>query len=183
VRLFVGVFPPEPARADLARAVGGLRVATAQVNTRLIPPGRWHVTLAFLGEVDDARLPDAVAAVHAAAEAAPPPPTLRVTGGGRFGRGRFTLLWAGVEGDLEPLGTAVRRALRRARLPFDRKPLRPHITLARPGDRLPAEEVDADRAALDGYAGPPWTVPAITLVRSANGPQPGYEPQAVAELG
>ncbi len=185
MRLFIGVFPPEPVRDDLARVVGGLRVATAVergVNTRLVPPDRWHVTLAFLGDVDDHRLPDAAGVLSAAAAGATPP-TLRLAGGGRFGRGRFTLLWAGVTGDLAPLAAAVRAGLKRARLPFDNKPLNPHLTLARPGDRVPREDVDADRAALGEYAGPSWQADEIVLVRSHNGPHPRYEPQAAARLG
>ncbi|GAA0794028.1 RNA 2',3'-cyclic phosphodiesterase [Spirilliplanes yamanashiensis] len=179
MRLFVGVFPPPAARDDLARAVAGLHVATAAVNTRLVPPERRHVTLAFLGEVDEHRLP---AAADALTGVAVEPPELRIAGGGRFGRGRFTLLWAGVDGDLDPLAGAVRAALRRARLPFDRKPFRPHLTLARPGDRLTREQVDADRDALGRYAGPPWTAGEIALVESRNGPHPGYEVRAVGRL-
>ena len=182
MRLFVGVFPPGPAGADLARVTGALRVANVQVNTRLVPPERWHVTLAFLGEVDDHRLPDAAGAVRAAATGATPP-TLRIAGGGRFGRGKFTLLWAGLDGDLGPLADRVRGELRRARLPFDRKPFAPHLTLARPGDRVPREDVDADRAALGGYAGPAWVASELVLVRSHNGPHPSYEVQAVAPVG
>jgi 2'-5' RNA ligase len=66
----------------------------------------------------------------------------------------------------------VRRELRRVRLPFDRKPLRPHLTLARPGDRVDVRE---DLVALDAYAGPPWTVTELRLMRSHPGPAPTYD--------
>src|SRR3712207_7351867 len=36
------------------------------------------------------------------------------------------------------------------------KPYRPHLTLARPGDRVDRAGVAADVAALDGYRGPEW---------------------------
>lgn len=110
---------------------------------------------------------------------------LRLAGGGRFGRGRFTVLWVGLTGDvdrLERLGRAVRRELRRYRVPYDRKPLRPHLTLARPGDRLPAADLDADLAALGGYQGPMWTVDTIRLVRSRPGPSPVYEVRSAVPL-
>jgi 2'-5' RNA ligase len=88
-------------------------------------------------------------------------------------------VWAGVHGDLDGLRDltgAVRRELRRAKLPYDGKPLRPHITLARPGDRLPPELIAADLAALAAYDGPQWTVDEVRLVRSHLGPKPRYEP-------
>nr|WP_296071516.1 RNA 2',3'-cyclic phosphodiesterase [uncultured Actinoplanes sp.] len=174
MRLFVAVYPSDDAAEDLAAAVARLHVSTAQVNTRLARRETWHVTLAFLGDVPDERGHDAGAAVASALGGAEPP-TLRVAGGGRFGRGRFTVLWAGVEGDLDDLARRVRGGLKRGRFPYDRKPLKPHVTIARPGDRLDRELIDADRAALDGYRGPAWTVRSVDLMRSRPGPRPTYE--------
>jgi RNA 2',3'-cyclic 3'-phosphodiesterase len=102
-------------------------------------------------------------------------PTLRLAGGGRFGRGRSTVVWAGLHGDvpaLERLARMVRRELRAARLEYDRKPPRPHLTLARPGDRLPAPVLADDLAVLREYCGPEWTLDSIRLVRSELGPNP-----------
>jgi RNA 2',3'-cyclic 3'-phosphodiesterase len=188
-RLFVAVYPPQAALAHLAAVVAGTHLGRAEaagVNVRLAPRDRWHVTLAFLGEVDPARVPDArdalgkaVAGWQAAA------PRLRLAGGGRFGRGRFTIVWTGIAGDLAALtdlSKAVRRQLKRARLPFDPKPLRPHLTLARPSGRLGPTEVAADLATLGGYQGPPWSVDELRLVRSHLGPDPVHEPVVGFEL-
>ncbi|MGH3678952.1 MAG: 2'-5' RNA ligase family protein, partial [Natronosporangium sp.] len=76
------------------------------------------------------------------------------------------------------LTRSVRRALRAARLGFDRKPFRPHLTIARPGDRLPATDLAADLAALAGYQGPVWPAERLRLVRSCPGPKPVHEPVA-----
>jgi 2'-5' RNA ligase len=105
-------------------------------------------------------------------------PQVRIGGGGRFGRGKFTVLWAGVRGDVDPLralARSVRRELKRARLPYDDKPWKPHLTVARPGDRLDRAGVDADRELLAGYEGPAWAAREITLVRSHPGPKPRYD--------
>jgi 2'-5' RNA ligase len=113
---------------------------------------------------------------------APGPIRLRLAGGGRFGRGRFTVLWVGLDGDIEALrelGAILRTELRRARLPYDRKPLRPHLTLARPGERL---DVADDLLTLGRYAGPEWTVDTLTLVRSHLGPKPTYDRLAEVPL-
>jgi 2'-5' RNA ligase len=185
VRLFVAAYPPDPVVEDLAALVGTLSVGRASdlgINARLAPRPFWHITLAFLGDVPDERQVDVEKAIGEAvrrwAASGTGRPVLRVGGGGRFGRGRFTVLWAGLRGDVAAVRTiaaAVRRELRRARLPFDDKPLRPHLTVARPGDRLPAEQIAADRAALDAYQGPEWTVGELRLVRSYLGPKPRYE--------
>jgi 2'-5' RNA ligase len=138
--------------------------------------------VAFLGDVTAADLEstkdavrDAVVSWRASGSAKP---RVRIAGAGRFGRGRFTTLWAGVDGDvaeLRALADTARGQLKRARIPYDRKPFKPHLTLARPGDRMDAATVAADLAALGGYRGPQWTVDALTLVRSQLGAHPVHE--------
>lgn len=192
MRLFVAAYPSPAAVAHLSQFVGTLHVgrpADPGRSLRVVPPDRWHLTLAFLGDVDDVRAGDAAAAVAEAVagwrDAGGRVPLLAVAGGGRFGRGRFTVLWAGVDGEvpsLDDLATRLRRALRRARLPVDRKPFRAHLTLARPGDRLPPAALAADLSALAAYRGPSWRPADLHLVRSHLGPSPSYETVAVAPL-
>lgn len=180
MRLFVAVYLPAPVADDFAACVDRLRVSQALrdgVNTRVAPRHNWHVTLAFLGDVPDGRGDDAAAAVERAASRAAPF-EVRLAGGGRFGRGRFTILWIGVGGDVSALvglSRGVRREFKRARLTYDPKPFRPHLTVARPGDRVDRAAVNADRAALDAYEGPPWTVAEVVLMRSHPGPSPTYD--------
>lgn len=101
MRLFVAVFPPEDHRGDLRRVVTDA-LARAGPKVRLTPVDRWHITLAFLGEVDSGRLPDVTDALSTVDP--PGPVTLRMSGGGAFGKGRSTVLWAGIDGDLVALG-------------------------------------------------------------------------------
>lgn len=176
MRLFVAVDPPAGAQDHLAAATEGL--AVTRTGSRVTARALWHVTLAFIGDVPDEREADAVRALDAAVVGQPPVP-LRIAGGGRFGRGRFTVLWAGVSGDLVPLRKAVTRQLKRARLPYDAKRFNPHLTIARPGDRI---DVGEDIATLRGYEGPQWTVDAVHLVRSYLGPKPRYETLHTAVL-
>ena len=182
----MAVYPPPVALDHLAGAVSGLRLGAAVAagqNPRLVARPLRHVTLAFLGEVAEHRVPRVVPALVAGVDGwrdrgGQPPLRLRLAGGGRFGRHRFTVLWVGLAGDLGGLvgvGRAVRRGLRRGRLPHDRKPLHPHLTLARPGDRLSADEVAADLSALSSYQGPEWELTELHLIRSSQGPQPAHE--------
>ncbi|MFD0785905.1 2'-5' RNA ligase family protein, partial [Micromonospora azadirachtae] len=98
--------------------------------------------------------------------------------GGRFGRGRLTVLWVDVRGETEALATLarlIRSRLRSARLPYDEKPFRAHLTIARPGDRIDEADLDADRVTLDGYLGPEWPAAELLLMRSHPGPRPRYD--------
>jgi 2'-5' RNA ligase len=152
-------------------------------SVRLAPAEQWHVTLAFLGEVPDPMVDEARLAVDRAVErwrdtGTHEVPNVRIAGGGTFGRDRFTTLWAGLRGDVDALAgvsDALRRELRAARLPSDNKKFRPHVTIARPGDRITADELATDLAALEAYEGPPWTVGDIRLMRSQLGPRPTYD--------
>jgi RNA 2',3'-cyclic 3'-phosphodiesterase len=190
LRLFVAIYPPPEVLEHVATQAAELRIGQAAaggVNVRLAVRDNLHITVAFLGEVADARLPDVHAALataaatwrrRAAVTADADPPQLRLAGGGRFGRGRFTVLWVGLDGAVDALSSltrAVRRQLKHARLPYDRRPFRPHLTLARPGDRVDRKAIEADRAALNVYRGPPWPLAEMVLVRSHLGPRPRYD--------
>jgi RNA 2',3'-cyclic 3'-phosphodiesterase len=151
VRLFVAVFPPDEVSWDLRRRL----IAAGKRGVRLTPIDRWHVTLAFLGEVEPARL----AAVEQALGlvAVPKGTELRLRGGGRFGNGRSTVLWAGVAGALGKL-----RADVCDRLGMPDREFTPHLTVAYQDD-------PGVRLALDSYVGPSWSLNEIALVRSDPG--------------
>jgi RNA 2',3'-cyclic 3'-phosphodiesterase len=188
VRLFVAAYPSAAALDDLAVRISGLhvgRAATDGINARLAARTLWHMTVAFVGEVDDKRRDAASAALDDAVGEGETAPLLRLAGGGTFGRGNFVTLWIGLAGDvvsLQSLAGTVRAKLRRAHVPFDRKPFQPHLTIARPGRRLPAEQIDADVATLTTYAGPTWPVTELVLVQSHQGPHPTHIPLHRAQL-
>jgi 2'-5' RNA ligase len=188
VRLFVAAYPSAAALDDLAIQIDTLHVGRAAdngINARLAARALWHVTVAFLGDVDDKRSDAAVVALDRAAGECGSAPTLRLAGGGTFGRGNFVTLWVGLAGDvadLQSLAGTVRAKFRRAHVPFDRKPFRPHLTLARPGRRLPAEQIAADVEALATYAGPSWPVTELVLVQSHQGPNPTHVPLHQTQL-
>lgn len=177
MRLFVALVPPPEAVAHLGVTV--VAVSAAHPDLRWIPPERWHLTLAFLGEVEDRRLPDLVKRLGRAASRHPVL-RLRFAGGGRFGR---QVLWAGVQGDVPALGRlagSVTAAARRTGLDVDERPYRPHLTLAR--TRTPAD-LRPLLPALAAYDGPEWTAEQVQLVRSRLGPSPTYEGLLRAPLG
>jgi 2'-5' RNA ligase len=192
-RLFVAIDPSPAAVADLGGVVDSLEVSRANApgrSTRLTRRDGWHITVAFLGDVPVDQVSAAADVVHDVGSRTEPL-RLSFAGGGTFGRGRHAILWAGVDGDitaLRAMGSALRRRLRKARLPVDEKPLRPHLTISRPGSRVSPEQVAADVLMLASYIGPQWTVDALHLMlsetqRTETGPVPRYTPIATATLG
>lgn len=176
----MAAYPPRDVREDFKRLVDGLHVAAPrEKSVRLAPADRWHLTVAFIGDVEDPSA--AVAALEQLAGTAAP--TVRITGGKTLGRGRFRHLVAEVAGDdLGPMGTAVRQALKQHRLPYDRRPWQPHVTIARPGQLLSAEELAADLAMVGAYRGPAWRLDEVRLMESHLGPKPEYDVLASVAL-
>ena len=158
--------------AHLAAAVDG--VAGLPGAPRWTPAERWHVTLAFLGEVGESTMDNLMTGLGAV-EA--PVLELSIAGAGTFpDRGAPRVMWAGLTGDLPALtalAKQARGAARHARIRLDRKPFRPHLTLGRwrPGD--PADQSVA--RALADYRGPEFEIASLALMRSHLGPDPRHE--------
>lgn len=176
MRLFIAIVPPAAAIDELEAAAAPLRPAWPQL--RWTRHDAWHVTLAFLGEVDDlvsqrlAPRLERVASRHASL-------SLAFAAVGTFpGSARARVLWTGLQGDLlslAALATSVAAGARRAgaKPPDEGRRFQPHVTLAR--CRAPAD-VRPLVAALNGYAGTAWTAERIHLIRShLGGSRPRYE--------
>lgn len=187
VRLFVAVVPGAAVLDALEAAVGPVRAARPELGW--VDRERWHVTLAFLGEVPSDRLPALQAELAVAARRAVPM-RLGVRGAGRFGD---RVLWAGVDGDrrcLRDLATASRAAARRARIPVEGRPFRAHLTLAtaRPPRSVHAALADLEPLLRSGSDEPIGdTITRSCLVRSTAGRGAGgvprYETVAAWPLG
>lgn len=174
MRLFVAVTPPDRAVRALDQAVEAVRRGAG--GPRWTPVERWHLTLAFLGEVDESSR-DAVAEQLQPVAAAATPMTLRLAGAGTFPRGGPPqVLWVGLDGDLDALSAlakGVSRAAKAARIRLDRKAFRPHLTIGRWRRGDPADQATA--AALSAYQGDSFDVTEMALIRSHLGPKPRYE--------
>lgn len=174
MRLFVAVIPPDDVLDHLAAAID--RAAGPRDDhgdLRWARTDQWHLTLVFLGQVDDGTMPDLT---HRLARAARRhrPVELHVAGTGVFGsRARARVLWAGIRGDraeLRMLADSVAAAARRCRISVDDRPYRPHLTLARSRLRQ-GSDVTALVEAFESYEGPHWTARQLHLVRSYLGRQ------------
>ena len=150
MRLFVAVWPP----AELVDQLAALpRPDVAGV--RWTRPDQWHVTLRFLGRVDDVdTVVEALSGVEVAAVEAVAGPAV-----GRFGQ---RVLHVPVDG-LGPVADAVVGATAALGEPPEERPFNGHVTLARATGR-------GGRVDLRPLAGGPvaarWIVDELTLVSS-----------------
>jgi len=181
VRLFVAVrFPPDLA-AQASAALPDLKLL------RRVAPELMHVTLAFIGNVPEETLADATAAATEAAEATRVF-QLRVAGLGQFPeRGRPHVMWLGFTdpAPLIDLAERARRSLTARGVPFDAKPFRPHLTLARVREEADRVEVRDLAIALRSTKAPGATfaVDALQVIESTLSPKgPRYTAHWTAAL-
>jgi RNA 2',3'-cyclic 3'-phosphodiesterase len=100
-RTFIGIGIGDAIRASATALIKELSKTGAEV--KWVTPESMHVTLLFLGEVDDRELHAVCKAVRGAA-AGEPPFSLRVSGLGAFPTPRRPkVLWAGITDGIEPL--------------------------------------------------------------------------------
>ena len=141
VRLFVAGELPDSVRDMLGRIQDHLR--SRGLRPRWVRPSAIHLTLRFLGETDPPRA-DSLRPALRRSVAPSPPLTLRLAELGVFpGAGPPRVLWVGLAGDLErlaELAVAVEGAVVSCGWQPEKRPFRPHLTLAR---------IDMGRAAKD----------------------------------
>ena len=152
-RLFFALWPDAAALERLAPLAAEL---AASAGGKPVPARKIHLTLAFLGDVDEGRVAEALAAD---------------VGGRRFridfdSVGAFRgarVAWAGIAEPpprLMELHSALAAGLGRRGFELEARPYAPHLTLARRISRPVA------RAAIDPIG---WEAGEVTLVRSELG--------------
>ena len=134
-RLFFALWPGAEVQAALAEAGAA---ALGRRKARRVAADKLHITLAFLGEVDDRTQ---ACAESVAASLAGRAFDLSLDQLGYWGR--RGLLWAGPAATPPALSALVAdlgAGLEQCGLPQDQRPFRPHVTLARKAPRLPSHQ-------------------------------------------
>lgn len=166
MRLFLAIDPGDGCRRHVAGIVETIRASTSGI--RWVREGKFHLTLSFLGEVDESRLEEISAAVAEVARRHSPF-SATVTGAGVFPDWRrIRVVWFGLRdsGALVQLGTDMTEMS--AALGFRQRPFRAHLTVGRTTGPLSAEQKDSLRKALaprkeESY---PFDVTRVVLMRS-----------------
>jgi len=179
-RCFVAVPIGDSLRMALVDAVEEWAGDARLDGLRWTDAANWHLTLAFLGQIDPARIASIESAMEEVASAHAPM-HLRTGGLGAFpspGRGR--VLWYGVADPAGGLGGLAREVQTELCVDTD-GPFRAHLTLAR-ARRQPLNLASwlADAAAAEGEL----VVDRLQLMRSYLGGAPArYESVGSASLG
>ncbi len=135
IRLFVALEIPREIRERLFLLQGGVPCA------RWSRPEQYHLTLRFLGEVDEAAagdIDDVLSSLRA------PVFTLELAGVGKFGSKLLRALWAGVRrnAELSRLQKKIEAALQRLGHRAEERKFTPHVTLARLRNAPPEKVMD-----------------------------------------
>lgn len=159
IRLFTALEIPDDVAAPLTRCQSGLR------NTRWVARENFHITVRYIGEVDE---PTASDIDEALAELKLRAFDVQVEGLGAFGHKHDQrAVWAGIAPNeaLMALNAKVERVLQESGLAPDKRKYAPHVTLGRlrnTSDRDVADWIGANGS----YVAPPFTATRVTLFSS-----------------
>lgn len=158
-RLFTGLEIPPDVGFALSLKRGGL------TGARWIDPDNYHITLRFIGDVDNQTADDAAGNLDYLSESLRFP--IRLTHLGTFGGDKPRALYAGVEPSeaLSRLQAAQERMIQRAGLPPEGRKFVPHVTLARLRGTS-AEEVARYIAEAGRFEPITFSVPRFVLFSS-----------------
>ncbi len=163
-RAFVAVVPPPEVLDAVERVVAPVRpVAPPRLNWS--HAGQWHLTLQFLGAVDDAdELTDALRwGLHGRR-----PVALALGGAGAFPSiSRASVVWIGLdegEDDLAMLADAVQRATEPLGYEPEDRDFTAHVTIARSQRARPLASLV--HSLGDGPVGPVFHVTEVVLMES-----------------
>lgn len=159
-RLFVGIYPDSVVRDALASLATSLR------GFRWTPPEQLHLTLRFLGELDDATAGRAEAALATVSVGAF---LLEPAGVGVFPpRGPAGVVWVGF-GTAHPhlfqLRQRVDDALLAAGVPLELRPFQAHLTVARVREASAGTIAEFVKRHRD-FTAPPWRATSFALMES-----------------
>jgi len=175
-RLFVAIWPPAHIVAGLRAVAAGLGEGLPARAVRWTRPEQIHLTLNFLGAIENARLPGIESALRAACGGCGRH-KVRVTGLGCFpDRNRPRIIWAGLAGDLQPvesLEKAIAAGFLACGCVGEERPFHAHLTIGRvaqlngEGRRQMAEALAGEQDHDFGE----WEVERVDLMRSVLSPQ------------
>ena len=175
MRLFIGIELDEPARTACAAAARRLRDRLTQrrvgLDVRWVPEENLHITLWFLGEVQDAEATRLSDALQSTWQTLPFPIT--IAGAGAFPpSGPPRILWLGVTDGAERMRQLYAELAERVEpLGFERerRPYHPHVTIARVKESNRSAARDARSALQTIDAAVSLPVGTVTLFRSRTG--------------
>jgi len=171
IRAFIAIELPSQIKAALAQLQGNLRTSK-NASVKWVDPQVIHLTLKFLGNVDEAEIPALTTALSEAVRGVAPF-SLQLGDPGAFpGNQAPRVVWVGVEGEIEPLRTLhnnIDCVLAPLGFPPEKRAFSPHLTLGRvreeasPGEK---RRLGENVAALKIETKSSFKVESLSLMRS-----------------
>jgi len=167
MRTFIAIEIPEETRQGLRDAQRLLR--TDAVDASWPKPEGIHLTLKFLGEVSETKVPE-ITSVLSLAAAGSRAFRLAVDGIGTFPNARSArVVWAGLGGEIECLDrlqAAVENAMERAGFERENRPFTPHLTLGRIKYIRSRDAWVRSLEQVKGLSLPAFEVSSFSLIKS-----------------
>lgn len=166
MRLFIAIEVPEAIKEGVFRAIEPVKALKADV--RWVTPAAFHLTLKFLGEVDEKGLEEVKAALGGLPTI--PPSTMRVQGAGAFpGLKNPRVLWIGAEepsGHLAVIQGELEDRLEAQGFPREDRPFHPHLTVGRVKSFKRTRELADGLGALKGLLFGEFPLEEVVLFKS-----------------
>ena len=177
MRLFTAVLLPDEVRDHLdelgdrlTRLVRAETTSGSKGQVKWVGPETLHVTLKFLGEVDDAQVPELIGHLRNATKSAPGPFTIQADQIACLPPARrapVRVIAASLSGNVERLRqtfATIEGACKDFGIPPEGRPFLPHITLAR--CRVPLPAFMRDELAEASSPGPWFDASQFAIVQS-----------------
>jgi 2'-5' RNA ligase len=168
IRTFIAIEIDSPTREYLHKQQKAASLILPHV--RFVDPATWHITLAFIGEINANQLEKTLEVTNKSIKGIPPF-TLHATHIGIFGPTKAPrVIWVGIDGMMQPLiqlNQLLISQLQDAEIPCEVGRFSPHITLARPKVELNQSELEQFQNHIDSEdQGPDMLVQSISIMRS-----------------
>lgn len=176
MRAFIAVEISEEVRTEVARLQEKLQTAGADV--KWVEPENLHLTLKFLGEIEEGRVPALTEALNFSLRL--PPFTFSLEGVGAFPKMEHPkVLWAGIHEGKDPLiglARVVETACSGCGFPPEERPFSPHLTIGRVRSPQGLNRLIQKLQSAE-FQGGKTQAGGITLFQSTLGPGgPIYQP-------
>jgi 2'-5' RNA ligase len=171
IRAFIAADLPAESKRLLRQVQDRLKTA-GRADVKWVDPGSIHVTLKFLGNIDDGSTGRILDVIAEAVRGVPPFP-VELRGLGVFpSPGRVRVVWVGLGGEVEKLGI-IQKRIETGLVPLgfeaEARPFAPHFTLGRVRDQVPPDErrrLGQTVTATPFAGGGRFVVEAIHLMQS-----------------
>lgn len=167
-RTFIAIDIPDQIRLAVAERIGELRNAFPRLRVGWERPEKLHLTLKFLGDVEQDRLDGIIQSLNDAVQYTEPL-GLAVSGAGVFPSTRKPrVLWLGItdaDDRLSELSCNLEAAMENLGFPKEDRRFAPHLTIARIRDPNRSSDLAAEHIRR-GFAPMEFTVSEVALYES-----------------